>query len=83
MTITTIRASEAARAISRAMVTAQRAVEPHYGQKMEHAEPLVFVYGTLRRGEHNHHWLEGCRWLGEAELPGAVLHDLGDRRAHV
>ena len=38
---------------------------------------LVFVYGTLKRGETNHHWLEGARWQGEAELPGVVLHDLG------
>jgi gamma-glutamylcyclotransferase (GGCT)/AIG2-like uncharacterized protein YtfP len=38
---------------------------------------LVFVYGTLKRGETNHHWLERASWQGEAELPGVVLHDLG------
>ena len=38
---------------------------------------LVFVYGTLKRDEKNHHWLEGASWQGEAELPGVVLHDLG------
>jgi len=38
---------------------------------------LVFVYGTLKRGETNHHWLEGASWQGEAELGGVVLHDLG------
>jgi gamma-glutamylcyclotransferase (GGCT)/AIG2-like uncharacterized protein YtfP len=38
---------------------------------------LVFVYGTLKRGETNHHWLEGACWQGEAELRGVVLHDLG------
>jgi gamma-glutamylcyclotransferase (GGCT)/AIG2-like uncharacterized protein YtfP len=38
---------------------------------------LVFVYGTLKRGEKNHHWLEGASWQGEAELNGVVLHDLG------
>lgn len=54
-----------------------RVREPHYGQVIDSSEPLLFVYGTLRRGEPNHHWLEGCPWLGEAELPGAVLHDLG------
>ena len=37
----------------------------------------MFVYGTLQRGEKNHHWLEGASWQGEAELPGVVLHDLG------
>jgi gamma-glutamylcyclotransferase (GGCT)/AIG2-like uncharacterized protein YtfP len=37
----------------------------------------VFVYGTLKRGERNHHWLQGARWVGEVELPGLVLHDLG------
>lgn len=37
----------------------------------------VFVYGTLRRGQANHAWLAGARWLGEASLRGAVLHDLG------
>jgi len=38
---------------------------------------LVFVYGTLKRGETNHRWLERASWQGEAELPGVVLHDLG------
>ena len=38
---------------------------------------LVFVYGTLKRGERNHHWLQGARWVGEVERPGLVLHDLG------
>jgi gamma-glutamylcyclotransferase (GGCT)/AIG2-like uncharacterized protein YtfP len=38
---------------------------------------LVFVYGTLKRDEKNHHWLEGASWQGEAELSGVVLHDLG------
>lgn len=38
---------------------------------------LVFVYGTLKRGEKNHHWLEGASWQGEAELNGVLLHDLG------
>ena len=37
----------------------------------------VFVYGTLKRGASNHAWLAGSRWLGEACLPGLVLHDLG------
>lgn len=37
----------------------------------------MFVYGTLKRGGRNHHWLEGARWAGEASLDGVVLHDLG------
>ena len=38
---------------------------------------LVFVYGTLKRGASNHAWLAGSSWLGEACMPGLVLHDLG------
>ncbi len=38
---------------------------------------LVFVYGTLKRGFGNHHWLAGAPFLGEAELHDVVLHDLG------
>jgi gamma-glutamylcyclotransferase (GGCT)/AIG2-like uncharacterized protein YtfP len=38
---------------------------------------LVFVYGTLKRGESNHHWLHGYRFLGRRRLSGHRLHDLG------
>lgn len=38
---------------------------------------LVFVYGTLKRGFGNHHWLAGCGFEGEATVAGLVLHDLG------
>lgn len=38
---------------------------------------LVFVYGTLKRGHGNHHWLAEAPFKGEAILPGVVLHDLG------
>ncbi|MEB3200012.1 MAG: gamma-glutamylcyclotransferase [Synechococcaceae cyanobacterium] len=37
----------------------------------------VFVYGSLKAGEANHHWLAGARSLGRRRLVGAVLHDLG------
>ena len=47
------------------------------GSKPLGERQLVFVYGTLKRGETNHHWLEGASWQGEAELNGVVLHDLG------
>ena len=43
----------------------------------EPGECLVFVYGTLKRGHGNHHWLAGAPFLGEAVLPDVVLHDLG------
>jgi gamma-glutamylcyclotransferase (GGCT)/AIG2-like uncharacterized protein YtfP len=43
----------------------------------DHGEVLVFVYGTLKRGHGNHHWLAGAPFLGDAELPDVVLHDLG------
>lgn len=43
-----------------------------------HSNPeLVFVYGTLKRGHGNHHWLGDAPFLGEAVLPDVVLHDLG------
>lgn len=38
---------------------------------------LVFVYGSLKRGGPNHHWLTGGRFLGRRRLHGARLHDLG------
>ena len=41
------------------------------------AEALVFVYGTLKRGERNHGWLAEAPFLGEATLEGITLHDLG------
>lgn len=38
---------------------------------------LVFVYGSLKRGEPNHPWLHGSHFLGRRRLVGARLHDLG------
>jgi gamma-glutamylcyclotransferase (GGCT)/AIG2-like uncharacterized protein YtfP len=38
---------------------------------------LVFVYGSLKRGQANHHVLKGGRWLGTAALAGLALYDLG------
>lgn len=40
---------------------------------------LVFVYGTLRQGESNHHFLEASQCLGSYETqPEFALYDLGD-----
>lgn len=39
---------------------------------------LVFVYGTLRQGEANHHYLAGSQRLGMwVTPPSYALHDLG------
>ena len=50
---------------------------PEAGPNPARGSELVFVYGSLKRGETNHHWLKGASWQGEAELSGVVLHDLG------
>ena len=40
---------------------------------------LIFVYGSLKRGLSNHHWLEGQRFVGEARTaPGYRLYSLGE-----
>ncbi|WP_070963347.1 gamma-glutamylcyclotransferase family protein [Vibrio sonorensis] len=45
---------------------------------------LVFVYGTLRRGESNHHFLARSQYLGCFETPAEyTLYDLGDYPAVV
>ncbi len=38
---------------------------------------LVLVYGTLKRGQCNHHRLAGSACLGTARLRGLALYDLG------
>lgn len=38
----------------------------------------VAVYGTLKRGECNHHWLRGARFEGRTRVPGLELYNLGD-----
>ena len=40
--------------------------------------PLLFVYGTLKRGCSNHHHLAGQTFVGAARtVPGFRLYDLG------
>ncbi|PAU73944.1 gamma-glutamylcyclotransferase family protein [Halomonas salipaludis] len=39
--------------------------------------PLVAVYGTLKRGLRNHHWLAGAEYLGSDRLTAVTLYDLG------
>ena len=39
---------------------------------------LLFVYGTLKRGCSNHHFLAGQKYVGAARtVPGFRLYDLG------
>ncbi len=39
----------------------------------------VFVYGTLKRGCLNHHYLAGQKFIGETRTaPGYTLYALGD-----
>ena len=42
-------------------------------------EPMapMLVYGTLKRGYANHHWLAGAPFLGDGVMAGLALHDLG------
>lgn len=38
----------------------------------------IFVYGTLKRGRENHHWLAGQRFIAEARTqPLYRLFDMG------
>jgi gamma-glutamylcyclotransferase (GGCT)/AIG2-like uncharacterized protein YtfP len=40
--------------------------------------PVLFVYGTLKRGCKNHHHIADQRFLGQARTtPGYALYDLG------
>lgn len=37
----------------------------------------VFVYGSLNRGQSNHHWLHRASFVGRARLHGGELYSLG------
>ncbi len=47
------------------------------GAAEEVAVEPVFVYGTLKRGHSNHHWLVRARFEGQGQLQGVQLFDLG------
>ncbi len=38
---------------------------------------LVAVYGSLKRGQSNHHFLAAAEYRGTARLEGFALYDLG------
>ncbi|WP_251978630.1 gamma-glutamylcyclotransferase family protein [Salinicola avicenniae] len=38
---------------------------------------LVAVYGTLKRGLRNHHWLQGAAFVGPDIITSATLYDIG------
>lgn len=44
---------------------------------MEPESHLLFVYGTLKRGQANHHHMIGARFAADALMDGIELYDLG------
>lgn len=43
----------------------------------------IIVYGSLRRKQGNSHWMTNAQWLGDHELDGYALFDLGHYPAAV
>jgi len=37
----------------------------------------LFVYGTLKRGEYNHHCLSNSTYISDAKVEGFTLYDTG------
>ncbi len=37
----------------------------------------IIVYGSLRRKQGNSHWMTNAQWLGEHELEGYQIYNLG------
>lgn len=37
----------------------------------------LLVYGTLKRGFHNHRLMEGAEYIGESNVPGYIMYSLG------
>jgi gamma-glutamylcyclotransferase (GGCT)/AIG2-like uncharacterized protein YtfP len=69
-----INPSEPARAINRAIVMA---AADGSGDSDLQQHQLVLVYGTLKRGQPNHHQLAGSAFCGAASLPKLALYNLG------
>lgn len=40
-------------------------------------KPLLFVYGSLRKGQQNHHRLKDAKFIGNATIKHWVLYSLG------
>ena len=56
----------------------KEATEVIQKMKVKDEDTFIFVYGTLLRGNHNHdYYLGGSRYLGQGELSGYALYDLG------
>ncbi|WP_114192088.1 gamma-glutamylcyclotransferase family protein [Edaphovirga cremea] len=43
----------------------------------------IIVYGSLRRKQGNSHWMTNAQWLGNHDLEGFELYDLGHYPAAV
>lgn len=43
----------------------------------------IIVYGSLRRKQGNSHWMTNAQWLGDCQLAGFELYDLGHYPAGV
>ncbi|WP_291969328.1 gamma-glutamylcyclotransferase [Candidatus Symbiopectobacterium sp.] len=37
----------------------------------------IIVYGSLRRKQGNSHWMTNAQWLGDCQLGGYEMYDLG------
>ncbi|WP_130832026.1 gamma-glutamylcyclotransferase family protein [[Erwinia] mediterraneensis] len=37
----------------------------------------IIVYGTLRRKQGNSHWMTNAQWLGDHQIEGYELYNLG------
>lgn len=37
----------------------------------------IIVYGSLRRKQGNSHWMTNAQWLGDHQIEGYVLYNLG------
>lgn len=73
-----IRPREPARATNRAIVmTEEKRSGDSAGPPRQPGAELVFVYGTLKRGQPNHGQLAGCAFCGEARMAGLALYNLG------